>query len=142
MDIQKISEHAETISKIGIYVEWLYQEVINSYGKSNEISRIETLVKRIKAIQDECEKEMIKRGFNTMVVNFKKESIEGVKLKVNEKVTPLRKSLNMESLGNIYDYVELVKKMENVNNDLFEGKNQKIGIFMTKSNEIYEILDL
>ena len=48
----------------------------------------------------------------------------------------------MESLGNIYDYVELVKKMENVNNDLFEGKNQKIGIFMTKSNEIYEILDL
>ena len=52
MDIQKVSEHAETISKIGIYVEWLYQEVIYSYGKSNEISRIETLVKRIKAIQD------------------------------------------------------------------------------------------
>ena len=61
MDIQKVSEHAETISKIGIYVEWLYQEVINSYGISNVISRIETLVKRIKAIQDECEKEMVKR---------------------------------------------------------------------------------
>jgi hypothetical protein len=142
MDIQTISEQSETISKIGIYVNWLYQEVINSYGKSTEISRIETLVKRINDIQDECEKEMVKRGFNTTVVNFKKESIEGVELKVNEKVTPLRKSLNMESLGNIYDYVELVKNMENVNNDLFNGKNQKIDIFMTKSNEIHEILDL
>ena len=42
------------------------------------------------------------------------ENIEGVELKVNEKVTPLRKSLNMESLGNIYDYVELVKNMERI----------------------------
>lgn len=142
MDIQTISEYANTISKIGIYVNWLYQEVINSYGKSNEISRIETLVKRINDIQDECEKEMVRRGLNTMIVNFKKEQYKDLVLKVNEKVTPLRKSLNMESLGNIYDYIELVKKMENVNNDLFEGKNKKIGIFMTKSNEIYQILDL
>jgi hypothetical protein len=85
---------------------------------------------------------MVNKNINIERGIFKKESIEGVKLTVNEKVTPLKKSLNMESLGNIYDYIELVKKMENVNNDLFEGKNQKIGIFMKKSNEIQEILDL
>ena len=142
MDFETIIDHATTISKIGIYVEWLHKEVTNSYGKSNETSRIETLVKRVKIIQDECEQVMVNKDINIERGIFKKESIEGVKLTVNEKVTPLKKSLNMESLGNIYDYIELVKKMENVNNDLFEGKNQKIGIFMKKSNEIQEILDL
>jgi hypothetical protein len=50
--------------------------------------------------------------------------------------------INMEALGNLYDYMELINQLTEVNDTMFEGKNQNIQTLIQKSNEINKILDL
>lgn len=151
---EKIIQCSDIVSKIRIYSQWLLSEVMNRYGKScKEVSRIQTITNKVVMVQNDCNSS-VQKSFSMNIQNLPGTDRwigdlfhptgkdPGPELRLSERVRPLPKTLNMEALGNLYDYMELINQLTEVNDTMFEGKNQNIQTLIQKSKEIDEILDL